>query len=220
MEWIYLQFAKGDNIGRQEVNSKSNFCYFVDTNWYCLAKDIAMSTHMFWYKNINRRAKMALYCSPEYQTSDPLGWGHFLPQGCNLNKLPQYCQWSFESTGLLVQEKRFKTDFQDGFNEMILAICDLQVTQIIPIKFQVNWPYSSGEEFQNRFSRCWLFYKSLWCFLPNFESFGLSVQENNFKMDFQDGNHLGFLIWTILAFFDLQITSILPMKFRINWPFG
>ena len=173
--------------------------YFVGTNWYRLAKDIAMNTHMFWYKNINRRAKMALYCSPEYQTSDPWGGAIFYPRAIIWTSCLNTSN-EVLSQRLFVQEKRFKIDFQDCYNEMILAICYLQVTLIIPIKFQVNWPYSSGEEFQNRFSRCWLFYKSLWCFLPNFESNGLSVQKNNFKMDFQDGNHLEFLIWTILAF--------------------
>ena len=43
------------------------------------------------------------------------------------------------------------------------------------------------------------------------------------KIDFQDGSHgcnLGFLIGTILATFDLQVTQMLPPKFRVNWPFG
>ena len=34
-----------------------------------------------------------------------------------------------------------------------LAIFDLQVTQILPTKFQVNWPLGSEEEVQNRFPR-------------------------------------------------------------------
>ena len=34
------------------------------------------------------------------------------------------------------------------------------------------------------------------------------------NIDFQDGGHLGFPIRTILATFDLQVTSILPMKFE------
>ena len=40
---------------------------------------------------------------------------------------------------------------------------------------------------------------------------------------FQDGchgGHLGFPIGTILAIFDLQVTSMLPSKFGVNWPFG
>ena len=76
---------------------------------------------------------MALDCSPEYQTS-------------------------FKSTGLSVQE--FKIDFQDcrrgshlGFLiRMILAIFALQITQILPTKFPVNWPFDSAEV-QNRFAR-------------------------------------------------------------------
>ena len=40
------------------------------------------------------------------------------------------------------------------------------------------------------------------------------------KTDFQDGGHLGFLIGKILAFFDLQVTLMLPTKYRVNWPRG
>ena len=53
-----------------------------------------------------------------------------------------------------------------------------------------------------------------------FESIGLSVQEKKFNIDFQDGDNLVSSIRPILAIFDLQVTSILPMKFRVNWPFG
>ena len=38
---------------------------------------------------------------------------------------------------------------------MILAIFDLQVTQMLPTKFRVNWSFGSGGEAKNRFSR-WL----------------------------------------------------------------
>ena len=53
--------------------------------------------------------------------------------------------------------------------------------------------------------------------------FGLSVQENKRKIDFQDGghgSHLGFRIGTILAILDLQVTLMLPSNFEVNWPFG
>ena len=46
------------------------------------------------------------------------------------------------------------------------------------------------------------------CFLPSFKSTGLLVQEKKQKIDFQDGHHgghLGYLIETILAIFDLQL---------------
>ena len=49
-----------------------------------------------------------------------------------------------------------------------------------------------------------------------FESIGLSVQEKKLNIDFQDGGHLGFLIRTILAIFDLQVTLMLPTKFRVK----
>ena len=61
-------------------------------------------------------------------------------------------------------------------------------------------------------------YRSL-DFQTSFESAGLSVQEKKFNIDFQDGSHLGFPIRMILATFDLEVTLILPMKFRINWSF-
>ena len=35
----------------------------------------------------------------------------------------------------------------------ILAIFDLQVTLVLSSKFGVNWPFGSGEEAKNRFSR-------------------------------------------------------------------
>ena len=56
----------------------------------------------------------------------------------------------------------------------------------------------------------------------SFQSIGLSVQEK-FNVDFQNschGGHLGFPIRTILVTFDLQVTSVLPMKFRVDWIFG
>ena len=49
--------------------------------------------------------------------------------------------------------------------------------------------------------------------IPSFESIGLSVQEKKRKIDFQDGSHLGHLVFPIgkiLAIFDLQVTSMLP----------
>ena len=52
---------------------------------------------------------------------------------------------------------------------------------------------------------------------------GLSIQEKKFTIDFQDGNcggHLIFPIGTILAIFDLQVTSMTLTKFQVNWPFG
>ena len=76
-------------------------------------------------------------------------------------KSPQCFLPSFESIGLLVQEKKRKIDFQDGHHGSlgfrigtILAIFDLQVILMLPTKFRVNWPFGSGEA-KKRFSR-WL----------------------------------------------------------------
>ena len=76
-------------------------------------------------------------------------------------KSPWYFLSNFESLGLSIQEKKFKIDFQDGICrrhlgfliKRILAIFDLQVDSIILTKFQVHWPFGSGEEVKNRFSR-------------------------------------------------------------------
>ena len=69
--------------------------------------------------------------------------------------------------GLSVQKKR-KIDFQDGGHgcfgfpiDTILAIFDLQVTLMVPSKFGVNWPFGSGEEAKNRFSR-WMPWRPSW----------------------------------------------------------
>ena len=42
-----------------------------------------------------------------------------------------------------------------------------------------------------------LIYESPQCFLPSFESTGLSVQEKKRKIDFQDGCHGGHLVYPI-----------------------
>ena len=52
-------------------------------------------------------------------------------------------------------------------------------------------------------------------FLPSFESADILVLEKKFKIDIQDGRHgghLGFSICTILAIFNLTVTSGLQMK--------
>ena len=78
-------------------------------------------------------------------------------------------------------------------------------------------------DFRSARFKLFLIYKSPRCFLASLESTGFSVQEKKRKIDFRDGGqggHLGFLIGTILAIFDLQVTPMLPSKFGVNWPFG
>ena len=75
-------------------------------------------------------------------------------------------------------------------------------------------------DFRSERFELYLIYKSPRCFLPSFKSIGLLGQEEKRKKDFQDGGHLGFPIGTILAVFNLQVTLILPTKFRVNWHRG
>ena len=58
-------------------------------------------------------------------------------------------------------------------------------------------------------------YKSPQYFLSSFESMVLSMQENRFKINFQDGYCCGdlvILIETILGMFGLQVTMMLSIK--------
>ena len=96
---------------------------------------------------------------------------------------------SFKSIGLLVQKKR-KIDFQDGGQgghlgfpiRTILAIFDLQVTLMLPTKFQISWPFISEEEVKNSFAR-WPPWWPSW----------ISYQNN-------------------ISFFVLQVTLMLPIS--------
>ena len=115
----------------------------------------------------------------------------------------------------------------------ILAIFDLQVTLMLPTKFGVNWPFSSGDEVKNRFSRwqpSWISdqndFSYFWstshpdALYQVWSQLGFSVQEKKRKIYFQDGGHgfhLGFPIRMILAIFNLQVTLMLPTKFPVNW---
>ena len=57
--------------------------------------------------------------------------------------------------------------------------------------------------------------------LPSQMAFRFS--RRNKKIDFQNGGHgghLGFLIEMIFSFFYLQVTSMLPTKFQVYWPYS
>ena len=83
-----------------------------------------------------------------------------LPTSAWLNPRPPGLQsdrasnWATEAGNLDFQDKRHGGHLWFT-NSMTLAIFDLQVTQMLPTTFRVNWPFSSGEEAKNRFSR-WL----------------------------------------------------------------
>ena len=67
---------------------------------------------------------------------------------------------------------------------MSLAILDLQVTLIFPTKLSVDWPFVSGYNGQNRFSR-WPLWRLAW------------ISDR-----------------TILAIFDLQVALIFLLSFQ------
>ena len=110
---------------------------------------------------------------------------------------------------------------QDGSHlgfpiRMILATVDLQVTSILPMNFKsiaLSVQEKRSEQifkmaaiaaiwdFLSQRFELFLIYKSPRCFLPSFESIGLSVQKRKRKIDFQDGCHIGFPIGMILAIF-------------------
>ena len=56
-------------------------------------------------------------------------------------------------------------------------------------------------------------------FLLQYLEWGHPIEVYEKKIDLQDGR-LGFLIETILAIFDLQVTPMLPTKFRVKQPFA
>ena len=84
---------------------------------------------------------------------------------------------------------------------------------MLPTKFQVNWFFSSGEGKIDQNNFCCFWSTSHPDASYQVKSIGLSVQEK-WKIDFQDGRHLGFSIETILAIFELEVTSMLPTKFQ------
>ena len=114
-------------------------------------------------------------------------------------KSPHYFLSSFELKGLSVQKKKNKIYFKNGghggqlvfSSGMNLGIIYLQDTLILHTKFQVNWPFGSGEK-----------------------KLKIDFQDGG-----HDG-HLDFPIRTLLANFDLKVTPIFPTEFRVNRLFG
>ena len=71
----------------------------------------------------------------------------------------------------------------------ILAIFDLRVTPMLPTKFQGNWPFSSGEEAKNRFSR-WPPWRPSWISDWHDFSYFWSTSHSN----------VSYEVWSQLAF--------------------
>ena len=122
-------------------------------------------------------------------------------------KSPRCFLSSFKTNGLSFQEKKRKIDFQDGSHlgfpiRTILAIFYLQVTRMLPSKFQINWPFVSEEEAKNRFSRL----RPWW---PSWIS-----DQNNFSYCCSTRHPIAS--YQVVA---LQDTPLLPTKFKVNLPF-
>ena len=153
-------------------------------------------------------------------------------------KPPWYFQLSFKSNGLSI-EKDFEIDFQDGscgshfvfpigmvcyffiYKSPLYFLSSSQLTfQFLRSSKHSRWRlwWPSWISNLNYFSFFFI-YRPPWYFQWSFESIGLSVEENNFGIDFQDascGGHLGILIKMFLAIFDLQVALILPTKFPVK----
>ena len=130
---------------------------------------------------------------------------------------------SFESTGLSVQEKKWKIDFQDGCHGahpgftigMILAIFDLQVTPMLPTKFGVNWPFSSGEEAKNRFSR-WRPWRPSWISNRHDFSYFWSISHPNASNKVWSQLAFGFRSRSEKYIFEMAAMAAI-LDFRLAW---
>ena len=109
----------------------------------------------------------------------------------NIYGMPVNGVWSFEQT---------LNGRQLGFTiGTILAIFDLRVTPMLPIKFQVNWPFGSGEEVNN-FSR-WLPWRPSW--ISDWHDFIYFWSTTHPNVSYQ--------VWSQLA------SSVQEKKLNIDW---
>ena len=78
-------------------------------------------------------------------------------------------------------------------DQSVLAIFDLQVTPMLPTKFQVKWHFRSGEEAKNRFSR-WPPMQPSWISDPNDFSYFWSTSHPD----------ASYQVWSQLAFWFMR----------------
>ena len=132
-------------------------------------------------------------------------------------------------------------EFQDGchgdhlgyWNRTILAILNLHVTPMPPIKFQLIRTFRGGGDVVQRISTAAMaafldigtevFSNSESPCHPNdshrFSSIPLLVREEMLFEEFQDsrhGGHYGYLNRMISAILNLHVTPMPPIKFRLN----
>ena len=140
----------------------------------------------------------------------------------------------FGSIWLMVWEEILFEEFQGShlgyWNRTILAIQNLYVAPMPPIKFRLNPTYGLGGDVLWRISR-WLPWWPSWILEPNNfcnseslccsdASHQVSAQSNlrSFKgfQDGLDGGHLGYWNGMILAILNLYIPPMPPIRFLLN----
>ena len=90
-----------------------------------------------------------------------------------------------------------KIGFQDGCQGghlgfpigMIITCFYLQVTPMLPTKFQVNWPFGSGEDAKKRFSR-WQLWQPPW--ISNRKDFSYFLTPSHPDASYQVSSPLAF----------------------------
>ena len=147
---------------------------------------------------------------------------------------------SSKSIGLSVPKKKLKTDFKDSGHGRHLgfligtnsAILNVQ-TLMLSTKFQVNWPFRSGEEAKNRLDfqdgshrghLRFLIRSILAMFdlqvLPGLKPVGSGKEVKNRFSRWRSWRTSWFSDRNDLTIFDLLVTLMLPTKLHVNWPFG
>ena len=132
-------------------SDRNDFSYFLSTSH----PDASYQFRVNWSFGSGEEAKNRLSTWTPWRPSWIFDWNDFT--FLLIYKSPRCFLPSFMSTGLSVQEKKRKIDFQDGHHGghlgypigTIFAISVLQVTQILTTKFRVNGLFGSGEEAKN-----------------------------------------------------------------------
>ena len=136
-------------------------------------------------------------------------------------KSPQVSSFipSFKSTGHLVQEKKRKKDAKmlqpswiSDQNDFSFFWCTSHL--MLPTKFQVNWPFSSGEEAKNRFSR-WPPQWPSWISSQNDFSYFWSTSHPD--ASYQVSNQLAFWFRRRREKKIFKIAAAAILDFRLEW---
>ena len=145
-----------------------------------------------------------------------------LPSNAYYQRTPDYTLYSVVH---VCWSEHSDSSFVNGFMSLDYDLGTMTATtSILSSKFLVNWPFGSGE-IQNRFARCTQSIANR----NNFSYFFLSTihpdtsyQDKKFKIDFENGGHLGFFDHKSFSYFwstshpDIshKVSSQLAVPFR------